>query len=338
MFRFLWVAAALALLLTSGCASLAPFEKFPKSDQDFQLPPGKIEEQFSTVKNFHPDHLAKKEVAATLQQLSEVWGKPSSTEKHWEFAADRFAWLTGTLYAAVDGVSPLLILPIVITPLLAPVLTTQNWAKGDYEIEAVFLSTPLSEKSNLLSWTWRHKGGDPAQKQPRDWLAKNIDRNFVFDSRYSTGGDHVFVTKDPNTTISIGHGTMFSIGYEQKLSNPDYSILGEVGYFYSGFLIPTSGPRLTQIPIELVGRTHFVTFPIELGLGVSYHLNPTISNADVFGNDINFHNAVGTIIEASIRVPFSYRTTLRYEFVSYESDRTRKINGNNFSISLRSYF
>ena len=331
--RLFW----LLLAAMSGCATVPKFESYPKTSADFELPPGEIEVSFPNVKNFHPDHFDRKEQPATLEQISNAWGPPALSEKLWGEQVSRIGMFSSVFYVALDGISPLLLVPIAVLAPLSRPPEVFTWEKGDYLVDATFYSAAFEKDRHLSHWSWKSKSSAKSAGDPLDWLARNEHGHFVFDWAYSTGGDKIFSVKDSTAKLSIGHATRFAVGYERKLGSSAYSVAGLAGISYTGFLVPTSGVRLVQYPLELVGRKR-LSVPIEVGVGVSYHLNPAIDDYFASGRGIKFDNVPGALVEFAYVPKFPYRWVFRYEFVSYTGPGINEVNGNNFSISSRTYF
>jgi hypothetical protein len=157
----------------------------------------------------------------------------------------------------------------------------------------------------------------------------------------ANGGDPVGALVNDGQEISDVETTSGMHVYGGVIYRPLEQFEGRItaGYFFDRGKTEEGEVFMDRITLELLP-----TYPYKkhrLGVGVTYHINPTIDGEDFDNPDVEFRNSLGFVSEYGYKLaPFLY-LGVRYVFMKYDIDTPgvtldgkRSLDADHFGINL----
>ena len=324
----------LTILVLSGCVAQKPMGEIPTRESDFALTPAELIEAYPSIKDNNLEYIQDATTKTpTLKIFEEKWGPHVSIKDEWTDYAFRTGYLFGLGYTGLGESTSL-------WPLFGALLTLPNalphqtytWNKGDYSIDVTFTNPIFADEKKSLYWNWKEK------ESVKSILPPITEKPFYFLGGYSAGGDTVFFTATGGEAHSIGFGTTLLLGYELGLtSNNDYNIRIESGVKYTGVLIPSSGAKLTEIPVNMMLSGKIMDDLVHLGLGIGYKVSPTLYGGPG-QTTTELDDAISGMIQVEYRPASGAGVVFRYEALNYSAPNISDIEASNFGTYFTVYF
>lgn len=150
--------------------------------------------------------------------------------------------------------------------------------------------------------------------------------DFVFFGALSNGGETLAETTD-GQDLRAGGLLQFSAGIENPVSD-DLVLQTMFGLKFDSITASDGDASFARYPIDvsLIKRTE----KFELGMGLSYHMNPKFDINGAISGTLNFDDALGTTLAMGIR---SNKAAIgaRFTFIDYKGGGFT-VDGNNLGL------
>lgn len=164
--------------------------------------------------------------------------------------------------------------------------------------------------------------------------AAEDELGFVFEADLEFGGDELatFSFEDGSTQdIKTGQGVTLALGGHYRRANSPFSLRGTVGYKYVTTKASNADVNIGRTVIEVVGN-YLWDNGWWIGGGITLHSSIEF-DADGFGPDLRFDDAIGPTIEAGWRW-----IALTYTKLDYKDEFGGKWDASSVGLKLTSKF
>lgn len=168
--------------------------------------------------------------------------------------------------------------------------------------------------------------------------------HWVFGADLTFGGDELGGTYDINTGEKIEDLTAGGLiyvygGYDFILSQDSFSSMGlrtTLGWHFDSVSADNGDIYFDRYPLNLIVHQKFNS--IDLGAGITYHINPILDQSDTGFGNISFDNSLGFRVEVGYELNFQTELTASATVIDYKGSGIEDISGNNVGIGFRFIF
>ena len=163
---------------------------------------------------------------------------------------------------------------------------------------------------------------------------------------FAVGGDTlVDVSFDDGSSESVtaGGGVLVGASIEKNLNlETSYPIFAEFAFNYQTESVDADNGSVsfTRFPIDALLSTKIDKFSV--GAGLTYHLSPTLEGDGFLNVDINYDDAIGTILNATYHMTndgvHGILWGLRFTQIDYQGDGLFQQNGSNVTFTMGAKF
>ena len=166
---------------------------------------------------------------------------------------------------------------------------------------------------------------------------------FALGAGITTGGDKILdvdlIDEDGDSSSSDLYAGAFVhlyAGLNFIIPNSDFSVQPTIGWFSDTVSAENGSVSFTRFPLEIIPYYNFDK--IRIGFGLTYHQNPELDASDAGGYDIDFDDALGTVLSAEYKFSTGFAAGLRHTSIEYEASENTNYTKDGSNIGLYGTF
>lgn len=163
---------------------------------------------------------------------------------------------------------------------------------------------------------------------------------------FAVGGDtlvNVSFDDGSSESVTAGGGVLFGASIEKNLNlDTAYPMFAEFAFNYQTDSVDAENGSVsfTRFPIDALLSTKIDKFA--LGAGLTYHLSPTLESDGFLNVDVNYDDAIGTILNATYHMTndgvHGILWGLRFTQIDYQGAGLYQQNGSNVTFTMGAKF